>query len=223
MVRLSAHLQYSAHVLSTSRAGSLCSLPTGGATRDWGIRRRVKRLSVECTLEKKKLGFTDGCASRKERSGVHCSRVAEAWPWSAKDLEERFGQAGVKFVEAAGYRIVEMRLNEGSSVRIVLQSALVASYKSGMWHGGVEELLYTAVVPGMERPTTVGGVALRVWEAESGSGSNLALTECWDVENVRSNPSQFVQVWIKFSRADYNIRNLEDFSELAIIPSLRFM
>jgi len=125
----------------------------------------------------------------------------EALPWSAKDLEERFGQAGVKFVEAAGYRIVEMRLNEGSSARIVLQSALVASYKSGMWHGGVEEFLYTAVVPGLEKPTTVGGVALRVWEAEAAGrreSNLLASTEGWDVENVRSIPSQFVQVWINF-------------------------
>jgi len=118
----------------------------------------------------------------------------EALPWSVQEMEERFGQAGVKFVEAAGYKIVEMRLNEGSSARVVLQSALVASYKSGMWHGGVEELLYTAVVPGLEKPTTVGGVALRVWEAGHSESNLLASTECWDVENVRSDPSEYVQM-----------------------------
>jgi hypothetical protein len=48
-------------------------------------------------------------------------------------IESRgFGQAGVRLLEAAGYRISEMRLKEGSSARIVLQSALVTSYKSRM-------------------------------------------------------------------------------------------
>lgn len=74
----------------------------------------------------------------------------------------------MRLPEAAGYRISETRLKEGSSARIVLQSALVTSYKSRMWHGWVEELLYaiTAVLPGMDasrRPTMVGGVALRFW------------------------------------------------------------
>lgn len=215
MVCLSAHSQC-AHALSTSRAGTVCSSARGDgsfcAARDGKFGRRMRQLHWECTLETK-LGYTCGYA-RKERSIVHCSRAAsaaaaaaaaaeeeEVLRCNAKDLEARFGQAGVKFVEAAGYQIVEMRLKEGSSARIVLQTALVASYKSRMWHGGVEELLYTAVVPGVEesqRPTTVGGVAVRVCEAGTGSESNLAATECWNVENVRSNPSQFVQVWIQF-------------------------
>lgn len=71
----------------------------------------------------------------------------------------------MRLPEAAGYRISEMRLKEGSSARIVLQSALATSYKSRMWHGWVEELLYAITVPGMDasrRPTMVGG-ALRFW------------------------------------------------------------
>lgn len=60
-------------------------------------------------------------------------------------------------------------------------------YKLGMWYGGVEELLYIVVVFGMERLIIVGGVVFRVWEVEFGSGLNLVLMECWDVENVRSN------------------------------------
>lgn len=106
-----------------------------------------------------------------------------AEPWiCAKDLEERFGQvAGVEFVDAARYSIVEMRLNEGSSCRVVLQSALVASYKSRMWHGGVEELLYIPVV--QSGTEVVGGVAIRVlggWEREEFVGGDgvLGCGEC---------------------------------------------
>lgn len=96
-------------------------------------------------------------------------------------------------MEAAGYRIAEMKLTEGSSARIVLQSAFVASYKSRMWHDGVEELLYTAVVPGLEKLTTVGGIGLRLWEDDDET-KLLTTSESWDVETVRSNPSQYVQV-----------------------------
>jgi hypothetical protein len=88
----------------------------------------------------------------------------------------------------------------------VVQSALVSSYKSRMWHGGLEELLHTAVVPGedeSQRPTTVGGVEMRVWESEAGSESNLAETECWNVENVRSDPALFVQVRIQCFSLEY--------------------
>lgn len=142
------------------------------------------------------------------RGILRCSsRVAEeaSSPWSAKELEEKFGQEGVKFVEAAGYRIAEMKLTEGSSARILLQNAFVASYKSKMWHGGVEELLYTAVVPGLEKLTTVGGVALRLWEDDDES-KLLANTESWDVETVRSNPSQYVQVYLSQTPYLHNFR-----------------
>ena len=207
MACLSAHSQC-AHALYASKSGSLCSSTKSGTDvcvlRDWRDWRVGSRLSVELKQERK-LGRTGVCARNERRSSgrVHCSRVAaaEALPWTVEDLEQKFGQAGVKFVEAAGYRIVEMRVNEGSSARIVLQNAVVSSYKSRMWHGGLEELLYTVVVPGedeSQRPTTVGGVALRVWEVEAGSESNLAATDCWDVENVSSNPAQYVQVWIQF-------------------------
>ena len=113
-------------------------------------------------------------------------------PWS-EEVALRFRAKGVKFVEVAGYRIVKMRLSEGSSARLVLQNALVSSYKSRMWHGGLEELLYTAVVPGrgeLERPSTFGGVGVRVWEGEDADFA----TACWNVENLESNPGMFVQV-----------------------------
>jgi hypothetical protein len=209
MVRLAAHSQC-ARVLCASEGGSICRSRNSGAAlcalKDW----RSWRVGSRSELEKES-GHIGLCArnERRRRScGVHCSQAAaaEAFPCSVEDLEKRFGQAGVKFVEAAGYRIVEMRLHEGSRARVVVQSALVSSYKSRMWHGGLEELLHTAVVPGedeSQRPTTVGGVEMRVWESEAGSESNLAETECWNVENVRSDPALFVQVRIQCFSLEY--------------------
>ncbi|KAG0575612.1 hypothetical protein KC19_5G016800 [Ceratodon purpureus] len=173
----------------SGRIGSCCRR-IGSSCGRW--------LSVDELKLEQKLGDCGREERRSKSGGVHCSRVAaeaaEVVPWS-EDLEERFGKSGgVKFVEVAGYRIVEMRLKEGSSARVLLQSALVSSYKSRMWHGGLEELLYTAVVPGEDELTTVGGVGLRVWEGEAGSELDFAPTECWDVEDVRSDPAQFVQV-----------------------------
>jgi hypothetical protein len=38
---------------------------------------------------------------------------------------------------------------------------------------------------------------MRVLESEAGSESNLAATECWNVETMRSNPALFVQVTVR--------------------------
>jgi hypothetical protein len=43
-------------------------------------------------------------------------------------------------------------------------------------------------------------VEMRVLESEAGSESNLAATECWNVETVRSNPALFVQVTVRLIR-----------------------
>lgn len=204
MVRLSAHsLCADATSCSSRAAPSLSSAKVAAGShfrsfRERRVRTSFRQSAVLCNLESK----LDNTGARKNRGlGLQCSPVAAAEaapPSSVEDLERQFGQPGLKFVEAAGYRIVEMRLKEGSSARIELQSALVTSYKSRMWHGGVEELLHAVVVPGADashRPRLVGGVALRVWESEGERDANLAATESWDVEYVRSDPANFVQVW----------------------------
>jgi len=84
MLRLSLPSQYNSNAApSTCRAGRLCTLieGVGAPLRDnWIVhRRRVRRLSIECTVETK-LGQTSG---RVRRPGsVSCSRV-EASPWRA--------------------------------------------------------------------------------------------------------------------------------------------
>ncbi|XP_024365303.2 protein NDH-DEPENDENT CYCLIC ELECTRON FLOW 5 [Physcomitrium patens] len=160
------------------------------------------RFRVRCNLESNP-GHAN-VRAREPTRRVQCNGLgaAETLPArrrrSVEELQAKFGQPGVKFVEAAGFTIVEMKLKEGSSARVVLQSAFVASFKSRMWHGGVEELLRTLVVPGeddSQRPTPAGGVALRVWESGAGSQSNLlASTKCWEIENARSDPGEFVQI-----------------------------
>ena len=128
-------------------------------------------------------------------------------------LEARFGCACVKFREAAGYTIVAMKLKDGASARVLLQTAVISSYKTKMWHGGLEELLYTQVVEAdgdgdgfvddvkeeeaKRRPTTVGGIVLRVFDSED--ESRMVMSECWEVEDVKSDPAQYVQVGLLVS------------------------
>lgn len=132
-------------------------------------------------------------------------------------LEARFGCACVKFREAAGYTIVAMKLKDGASARVLLQTAVISSYKTKMWHGGLEELLYTQVVEAdgdgdgdgfvdddddveeeaKRRPTTVGGIVLRVLDSED--ESRMVMSECWEVEDVKSDPAQYVQVGLLVS------------------------
>jgi hypothetical protein len=133
-------------------------------------------------------------------------------------LEARFGCACVKFREAAGYTIVAMKLKDGASARVLLQTAVISSYKTKMWHGGLEELLYTQVVEAdgdgdvdddveeeaKRRPTTVGGIVLRVFDSED--ESRMVMSECWEVEDVKSDPAQYVQVGLLVSfLADHDV------------------
>ena len=167
------------------------------------------RLTLECNnLERK---FRN--VARKSSSLVQCSNqvvaTAAETASSVGALEARFGCACVKFREAAGYTIVAMKLKDGSSARVLLQTAVISSYKSKMWHGGLEELLYTQVVEAdgvgddddveeaKRRPTTVGGIALRVFESED--ESRMVMSECWEVEDVKSDPAQYVQVGLLIS------------------------
>jgi hypothetical protein len=124
---------------NVAAASTLCSFSDRRVVRSSG--RRL--ITVKCNLEKT-VNETGACRRRDFR--LQCSRVAaaEASPSRIEDLESRFGQAGLRLPEAAGCGISEMRLKEGSSARIVLQSALVTSYKSRMsrcpeWmHRGME-------------------------------------------------------------------------------------
>lgn len=174
------------------------------------------RLPLECnSLDKK---FRN--VASKSPCLVQCSNQAVATAAetasSVGALEARFGCAGVRFREAAGYTIVEMKLKDGSRARVLLQTAVISSYKTKMWHGGLEELLYTQVVEadgdgydaddddGEEEeaaakrmPTTVGGIVLRVSESED--ESRMVMSECWEVEDVKSDPVQYVQVGLLIS------------------------
>lgn len=173
------------------------------------------RLTLECnSLERE---FRN--VARRTPSLVQCSNQVVATEGetasSVGALEARFGCACVKFREAAGYTIVAMKLKDGSSARVLLQTAVISSYKTKMWHGGLEELLFTQVVEAdgdgdgddddddveeeeaKRRPTTVGGIVLRVFESED--ESRMVMSECWEVEDVKSDPAQYVQVGLLVS------------------------
>lgn len=128
----------------------------------------------------------------------NCSGIAasSAAPISADVHEERFGQKGVSFKDAAGLSIVELKIENGSSARIVLQTGVVSSYKAAMWHGGVEEMLHTQVSASgiAQGPVISGGIVLSVSEFEKAEESLLSTDQCWNVEEVTSDPSQYVQV-----------------------------
>ncbi|CAB4273160.1 unnamed protein product [Prunus armeniaca] len=65
-----------------------------------------------------------------------------------ENLTEKFGRKGIKFLESDNIPIVELRVRNGSSLRLQIPNAHVTSYKPKVYwkDDGFQEVLYT--IPG---------------------------------------------------------------------------
>lgn len=135
------------------------------------------------------------------------SAAAAAETAAADGLNDRFGRKGIKFSETdGGAPAVELTVRNGSSLRLTIPDAHVASYRPKVFwkDDGFEEVLYTVNSPGRVR----GGVGLVINElaAEAGSpsegspakGSPVAASE-WTVKDADSDSIDAVQVFVAFT------------------------
>lgn len=86
--------------------------------------------------------------SRRRSSQILCKArsLKHTKPLDASDLQERFGSGNLQFSDVGGMTVVELKLNSGNAVRVLLNEARVTSYKCRLWHGSVEEFLHTDVL-----------------------------------------------------------------------------
>jgi hypothetical protein len=123
-------------------------------------------------------------------------------PSTPEVLEEKFGRKGIKFLESNNVPTVELKVRNGSSVRVQIPNAYVSSYKPKVYwkDDGFEEVLYT--LPGKEKDSSgiaKGGIGLVINDAsEGGSKGSLISSSEWTVKDVDSDSIDAVQVFAWF-------------------------
>ena len=122
-------------------------------------------------------------------------------PSTPEVLEEKFGRKGIKFLESNNVPTVELKVRNGSSVRVQIPNAHVSSYKPKVYwkDDGFEEVLYT--LPGKEKDSGIakGGIGLVINDAsEGGSKGSLISSSEWTVKDVDSDSIDAVQVFAWF-------------------------
>ncbi|KAJ6697267.1 hypothetical protein OIU85_003618 [Salix viminalis] len=129
-------------------------------------------------------------------------------PSSPDVLEEKFGRKGIKFLESNNVPSVELKVRNGSSVRVQIPNAHISSYKPKVYwkDDGFEEVLYT--LPGKEKDSGVakGGIGLVINDAsEGGSKGSLISSSEWTVKDVDSDSIDAVQVELSCSSGPLEI------------------
>ncbi|GLJ18069.1 hypothetical protein SUGI_0318790 [Cryptomeria japonica] len=113
----------------------------------------------------------------------------------AEYLENEFGGRGLKFSRIGGTCVAEMKVENGSSARIVLPYGLITSYQPFMWHGGCVEVLHTIV----SSNSVQGGIGLVLNNNRDGSSWSA---RDWVVQGVSAKPEDAVQVTLKCCNDD---------------------
>lgn len=171
-------------------------LPSVGSARV----NYLRRSSLTGPAYSEELVKIDAGGDKKDVATPPAFPAAPAFS-AAEELQNKFGCEGVRFLEVAALTIVELKLQNGATTRIVLPGAQITSYKPLRWHGGFEEFLYTVLKGGEDdevdsTPELRGGVGLLFSREDASSGSLLSLTAKlpWEVEGVVCDPQTSVQV-----------------------------
>ncbi|CAH8256852.1 unnamed protein product [Arabidopsis lyrata] len=110
-------------------------------------------------------------------------------------LEDKFGRKGIKFSESNNIPMVELKVRNGSSLKLSLSDAHVVSYKPKVYwkDEGFEEVLYT--VDGDE---SRGGVGLVIVNGEEPNGpkgvSSVISGYDWSVKDTDSDAIDALQI-----------------------------
>ncbi|ESQ27727.1 hypothetical protein EUTSA_v10018808mg [Eutrema salsugineum] len=105
-------------------------------------------------------------------------------------LEEKFGRKGIKFSKPNNVPMVELKVRNGSSLKLSLSDAHVVSYKPKVYwkDDGFEEVLYT--VDGEKNKS--GGVGLVIVNAEDATSM---ISDCnWSVKDTDSDAIDALQI-----------------------------
>eukprot|EP00268_Persea_americana_P069133 TRINITY_DN9758_c0_g1_i1.p1 TRINITY_DN9758_c0_g1~~TRINITY_DN9758_c0_g1_i1.p1 ORF type:complete len:155 (+),score=27.61 TRINITY_DN9758_c0_g1_i1:887-1351(+) len=110
-------------------------------------------------------------------------------------LESEFGGHGVGFTGIGDSCVVKMELEDGSTANLMLPSGLITLYKPHMWHGGMMEVLHTAVSEGQDGgPVVQGGVSM---DFKCGSSGGITWSpSTWALHDVRGSPQDSIQVFM---------------------------
>lgn len=110
-------------------------------------------------------------------------------------LEDKFGRKGIKFSESNNVPMVELKVRNGSSLKLSLSDAHVVSYKPKVYwkDDGFEEVLYT--VEGDKSNGGVGLVIVNGDEANGPKGGSSLISGCdWSVKDTDSDAIDALQV-----------------------------
>nr|BAH56903.1 AT1G64770 [Arabidopsis thaliana] len=111
---------------------------------------------------------------------------------NTEKLEDKFGRKGIKFSESNNIPMVELKVRNGSSLKLSLSDAHVLSYKPKVYwkDEGFEEVLYT--VDGDE---SRGGVGVVIVNGEEPKGGSSVISGCdWSVKDTDSDAIDALQV-----------------------------
>lgn len=132
---------------------------------------------------------------------IRASSSTSAAPASTLDyLEDKFGRKGIKFYETNNTPFVELTVRNGSSLKLSIPDAHVASYKPKVYwkDDGFEELLYTVPADdGGESGKAKGGIGLvinEVSDVNSKGSSSLLSTSDWTVKDSDNDAIDALQV-----------------------------
>lgn len=116
-------------------------------------------------------------------------------PINVDYLEREFSGHGVSFTGIGDSCVVRMGLEDGSMANLMLPSGLITSYKPHMWHGGLMEVLHTAVSVGEDGgPVVQGGVSM---DFKCGTDGGITWSpSTWALHDVRGSPQDSIQVFI---------------------------
>ncbi|XP_010414866.1 PREDICTED: photosynthetic NDH subunit of subcomplex B 2, chloroplastic [Camelina sativa] len=110
-------------------------------------------------------------------------------------LQDKFGRKGIKFSESNNVPMVELKVRNGSSLKMSLSNAHVVSYKPKVYwkDEGLEEVLYT--VDGDEIRGGVGVVIINGEEATGPKGGSSVISGYeWSVKDTDSDAIDAVQI-----------------------------
>ncbi|XAR68660.1 hypothetical protein NMG60_11003863 [Bertholletia excelsa] len=110
-------------------------------------------------------------------------------------LDQKFGRKGIKFSESGEVPTVELKVRNGSSLRLSIPDCHVTSYKPKVYwkDDGFEEVLYTVSSSASKARGGIGLVINDVSSDPNSKGSPV-LTSQWTVKDVDSDAIDALQV-----------------------------
>ncbi|KAH7431646.1 hypothetical protein KP509_08G058400 [Ceratopteris richardii] len=162
----------------------------------------------------KSLAFRSFCFLPLKRQSnkllqVECTarHVKDPKQLQAQQLQEKFGCESLQFMDVGGKVVAQLVMNKGATARILVQDARVTSYKCRLWHGSLEEFLYTDVsevdvtshlntTDSLNQFTVIGGLVPSF--NYSLPPSRSLVDSNWFVQAVEIKPDEVIQVTLRF-------------------------